>query len=149
MSVLRVLTIGEPVLREKAMVVRNFNENLGRLLDNMAQTMVEYEGVGLAAPQIGISKQVVVIDVGDGLIELVNPVVLGTNGSQIGPEGCLSVPGEFEEVERAAQVKVRAQDRQGQFFEIDGEELLARALLHEIDHLHGILFVDYLNRDEQ
>lgn len=142
MSVLNVVTIGDPVLRERAMEVKHFNNNLARLLDNMSETMEDHEGVGLAAPQVGIPKRVVVIDVGDGLIELINPVIESTSGEQLGPEGCLSIPGEFADVKRARLVKVRAQDRFGEAFNLEGEDLLARALLHEIDHLNGVLFVD-------
>ena len=144
MSVLKVVTIGDSVLREKAITVKNFNENLSRLLDNMRETMVEYDGVGLAAPQIGISKRVAVIDVGEGLIELINPVVVETNGEQVGAEGCLSIPGEYADVRRAKYAKVKAQDRNGEEFFVEGEDLLARALLHEIDHLDGVLFVDHI-----
>ncbi len=142
MSVLKVVTIGDPILREKAITVKNFNDNLSRLIDNMAETMVEYEGVGLAAPQIGIPKRVVVIDVGDGLIELVNPELVETKGEQFGQEGCLSVPGEYADVRRAQYAKVKAQDRSGKEVVVEGENLMARALLHEIDHLNGILFID-------
>ena len=148
MSVLRVVTIGDPILREKAITVKNFNTNLSRLLDNMAETMVEYEGVGLAAPQVGIPKRVVVIDVGEGLVELVNPVVVETKGEQFGPEGCLSVPGEYADVTRAKYAKVKAQDRHGEEIVVEGEDLMARALLHEIDHLNGVLFVDKIEGSE-
>lgn len=142
MSVLKVVTIGDPILREKAITVKNFNDNLSRLLDNMAETMVQYEGVGLAAPQIGIPKRVVVIDVGEGVIELINPEIMETKGEQLGPEGCLSIPGEYADVRRAQYAKVKAQDRNGKEIIVDGEDLMARALLHEIDHLNGVLFVD-------
>lgn len=142
MSVLKVVTIGDPILREKAITVKNFNANLSRLIDNMAETMVEYDGVGLAAPQIGIPKRVVVIDIGEGLIELVNPELVESKGEQFGQEGCLSVPGEYADIRRAKYAKVKAQDRSGKEVFAEGEDLMARALLHELDHLNGILFVD-------
>lgn len=146
MSVLKVVTIGDPILREKAITVKNFNKNLSKLIDNMVETMVEYDGVGLAAPQVGIPKRVVVIDVGDGLIELINPEIIDTKGEQIGQEGCLSVPGKYAEVKRSKYAKVKAQDRTGKEFIVDGEDLLARAFLHEVDHLNGILFVDKIEK---
>lgn len=146
MSILNIITIGDPILREPCMTVRKFNDNLAHLLDNMAQTMRENDGVGLAAPQIGIPKRVVVIDAGQGLVELVNPELIASSGQQTGQEGCLSVPGKYADVSRPAQVKVRAQKRDGSTFEIEGEELLARALVHEIDHLNGILFVDRMEK---
>ncbi|QGG47978.1 peptide deformylase [Heliorestis convoluta] len=142
MAVYEILTVGHPALREKAREVTKFNENLGRLLDNMVETMVAANGVGLAAPQIGIGKRVVVIDVGQGPIELVNPVLVEYKGTIQEVEGCLSVPDYTEEVQRHGWVKVKAQDRQGQEFFIEGTELLSRALQHEIDHLDGVLFID-------
>jgi len=108
----------------------------------MAETMRAADGVGLAAPQVGILRRVVVIDVGDGLIELINPEIIETSGQQQGPEGCLSIPGVSGEVIRPERVKVRALNRNGESFEIDATDLLARALCHEIDHLDGILFIE-------
>ncbi|MGI5825569.1 MAG: peptide deformylase [Bacillota bacterium] len=142
MAIYEVVQIGDEILRAKAQEVRRFDERLGKLLDDMADTMYEAEGVGLAAPQIGISKKVVVIDVGEGLIELVNPRILDSKGKQRGEEGCLSLKGKFGIVNRANWVKVEAQDRNGNVFRIEGEEFLARALQHEIDHLDGILYCD-------
>ena len=136
MAIRQIAKIGEPVLRKKAKVVTKFDEKLVELLD----------GVGLAAPQVSILKRVVVIDVGEGLLELVNPEIIATSGEQIDAEGCLSVPGEDGEVKRPYVVRVRAQDRNGNTFEIEGEELLARAFCHEIDHLDGILFVDKVEK---
>ncbi|MEG0855061.1 MAG: peptide deformylase [Terrisporobacter sp.] len=146
MAIRKIAQIGEPVLRKKAKVVEKFDKKLIDLLDDMADTMYEADGVGLAAPQVSILKRVVVIDIGDGLIELINPEIIGTSGEQIDSEGCLSVVGESGDVKRPYVVRVRAQDRNGNTFEIEGEELLARAFCHEIDHLDGILFVDKVER---
>ena len=112
----------------------------------MADTMYAADGVGLAAPQVGILKRVVVIDIGDGLLELINPEIIEVSGEQLDDEGCLSVAGEYGAVKRPYTVKVRAYNREGQLFEIVGEELLARAFCHEIDHLDGILFVDKIEK---
>lgn len=142
MALRQIVKIGEPVLRKKSKVVKEINDRIIELLDDMADTMYEADGVGLAAPQVSILKRVVVIDVGEGLLELVNPEIIATSGEQIDAEGCLSVPGEDGEVKRPYVVRVRAQDRHGNTFEIEGEELLARAFCHEIDHLDGILYVD-------
>ncbi|MDD2421628.1 MAG: peptide deformylase [Heliobacteriaceae bacterium] len=147
MAIYEILKIGHPVLREKARVVTKFKTNLGRLLDDMYETMVAAPGVGLAAPQIGIAKQVVVIDIGEGRLELVNPEIIQACGHQDGLEGCLSVPGVEREVRRFDSVRVKAQDRHGQEFTFEATGFLARALQHEIDHLAGILFVDRANRE--
>lgn len=138
----------DPVLREKAKPVTKFNKNLHKLLDDMADTMYDAQGVGLAAPQIGILKRVIVIDAGDenGLIEMVNPQIIARDGEQLGPEGCLSIPGINGDVRRALNVTVRGQDRDGNEFEITGTELLARAFQHEVDHLNGVLFTDLAER---
>ncbi|UJF35273.1 peptide deformylase [Paenibacillus hexagrammi] len=135
----------DPVLREKAVTVTKFNSNLHKLLDDMADTMYDAEGVGLAAPQIGILKRVVVMDCGDehgGLIEMVNPEVIASSGEQTGPEGCLSIPGLRGDVSRPMKVKAKAQDRNGNEIFVEGTELLARCIMHEIDHLNGVLFTD-------
>ncbi len=132
----------DEVLRKKCKVVKEITPNLLTLLDDMADTMYEANGVGLAAPQVGILKRVVVIDIGEGLVELINPEILETSGSQTDDEGCLSVPGKYAPVERPNYVKVKAMDRDGNAFIIEGEELMARALCHEIDHLDGILYID-------
>jgi peptide deformylase len=134
----------DPVLREKAKPVTKFNANLHKLLGDLAETMYEAPGVGLAAPQIGILKRVIVMDVGDehGLIELVNPEVVSFSGEQVGPEGCLSIPGLQGDVKRPLQVMVKGQDRNGAEIVIEGTELLARCIMHEIDHLNGVLFTD-------
>lgn len=146
MAVYNIVKIGDPVLREKAKPVSSITPNIIKLLDNMKDTMYEANGVGLAAPQIGVSKRVVVIDVGEGLLELVNPEIIAMNGEEIDTEGCLSIPGIQGEVKRAAEVTVKALNREGKEFEIKGTGLLARALQHEIDHLEGILFVDRLEK---
>lgn len=132
----------EDVLRKKSKVVKEINDNVLTILDDMAETMYSANGVGLAAPQIGVLKRMVVIDIGDGLIELINPEIIEQSGSQTGNEGCLSVPGKSGRVTRPDYVKIRAMDRNGEEFEMEGEELLARAFCHEIDHLDGKLYID-------
>lgn len=140
---------GDEILYKECKEVKVFDKKLTILLDDMYETMQKSDGVGLAAPQVGILKRVVVIDIGDGKIELVNPEIIKAEGLQSGQEGCLSVPGVFGEVERPNDVTVRAQDRNGEFFEISGTELLARAFCHEIDHLNGELFLDKVIRFEE
>lgn len=132
----------DEALKKVCKPVTNFNERLWILLDDLYETMNHADGVGLAAPQVGILKRVAVIDTGDGKIELVNPVITKEEGTQHGSEGCLSFPGVFGEVERPMRVTCKAQDRFGKEFEITGEELLARALCHEIEHLDGKVFLD-------
>lgn len=119
-----------------------FDDKLAMTLDDMAETMYKAEGVGLAAPQIGILRRYCVVDVGDGIIELVNPVIESMSGEQTGEEGCLSIPNRYESVTRPMTVTVRAQDRKGNSFTITAEGFKARALCHEIDHLDGILYID-------
>lgn len=142
MAVYRIVEMGEPVLKEKARPVPKITPNVIKLLENMADTMYEAQGVGLAAPQVGVSKRIAVVDVGDGLIELINPVIIHKEGIETDTEGCLSIPGVKGEVARAAKVRVKALDRHGKEMEYEGEGFLARAFQHEIDHLDGILFVD-------
>ena len=137
----------DDILRKHARKVEKFDKRLGVLLDDMADTMYEADGVGLAAPQVGVLKRCVVIDVGEGLIELVNPEILWAEGEIVGPEGCLSVPGRRGTVARPQKVRVHAQDRHGKHIELTGEELLARCLCHEIDHLDGVLYVDKMIED--
>ena len=146
MAIRQIVQIGDPVLRKKSKVVEKIDEKIIQLLDDMADTMYHADGVGLAAPQVGILKRVVVIDIGEGLLELINPEIIETSGEQLDDEGCLSVVGEAGAVRRPYRVKVRAYDRDGNLFEIEGEELLARAFCHEIDHLEGVLFVDKIER---
>lgn len=146
MALRQIVQIGEPVLRKKSKKVEKIDAKITQLLDDMAETMYDADGVGLAAPQVGILKRVVVIDVGEELIELINPEIIETSGEQIDDEGCLSVVGESGEVKRPNYVKVRALNRNGDTIELEGEELLARAFCHEIDHLDGILFVDKIEK---
>ncbi|QIZ67279.1 peptide deformylase [Geobacillus subterraneus] len=148
MSVLPIVTYPAPVLEQPCAPVTAFDRQLGRLLDDMYETMLAADGVGLAAPQVGIAKQVAVVDVGDehGRIELINPVIVEARGEQVDVEGCLSFPGLFGEVPRAEYVKVRAQNRRGRLFTLSATGFLARALQHEIDHLHGVLFTSKVIR---
>jgi peptide deformylase len=134
----------DPVLREIAKPVPKITPNIIKLLNDMAETMYDAPGVGLAAPQIGILKRVIVMDVGDenGLIELINPEVIYEEGEQFGPEGCLSIPGLTGDVSRALKVSVRGLDRDGNERIIEGSDLLARCILHEVDHLNGVLYTD-------
>ncbi len=140
MAIRNIVKEGDEVLAKKARPVTDFNERLHTLLDDMADTMYESGGVGLAGNQVGTLRRVVVIDIGEGLIELVNPEIIETDGEQESVEGCLSCPGEYGITRRPYYVKVKAQDRFGEFFEIEGEELLAKAFCHEIDHLEGIIY---------
>lgn len=137
---------GDEILSKKCKEVTVFDHKLHILLDDMYDTMNKANGVGLAAPQVGILKRVVVIDIGQGRIELINPQIIKTEGSQTGSEGCLSFPGLFGEVERPEYVKVRALDRNGKEFEVEGHELLARALCHECDHLDGVVFTEHVTQ---
>ena len=145
----KILELGDETLRKTSKPMPKFDLRLWLLLRDMADTMRKAEGVGLAAPQVGILRRVVVIDVGDehGLIELVNPEIIAVEGEQAGSEGCLSVPGRRGWVVRPEKVTVRAQDRNGKFFEITGEGLLARAFCHEIDHLDGVMYVDKMDHE--
>lgn len=146
MAIRNIVKLGDDILRKKCRTQMEFDSRLASVLDDMAETMYRAEGVGLAAPQIGILRRFCIVDVGEGLIELINPVVEDHSGSQIGEEGCLSIPGRYEEVERPMKVTVRAQDRTGKTFRIEGEGLLARALCHEIDHLDGIVYLDRVEK---
>lgn len=142
MALRNIRKLGDDVLRKKCRAVENIDDRILTLLDDMAETMYNANGVGLAAPQIGILKRIAVIDTGDGLIELINPEIIEKSGSQTADEGCLSVPGRYGKVERPQKVTVRAKNRYGETFELSGEDLLARAICHETDHLDGIVFVD-------
>lgn len=134
---------GDPVLRKKAEPVTKIDATLRRLLRSMAQTMYDADGVGLAAPQVGVLQRVVVIDVGEGLLELINPeIITSEDDKELGVEGCLSLPGLVGDIYRSQKVTVRAFNVQGKEFKIEGEGLLARALQHELDHLDGVLFID-------
>ena len=142
MAIRNIVKVGDDVLRKICRTQMTFDQKLWSLLDDMAETMYKAEGVGLAAPQVGILRRVCVVDVGDGLIELINPVITEKSGSQKGNEGWLSVPDRFEEVTRPNKVTVKAQNRMGENIEIKAEGFLARAFCHEIDHLDGILYID-------
>jgi peptide deformylase len=136
------------ILETQCQQVRVFDKKLAKLLNDMYDTMIEFDGVGLAAPQIGLDQQIAIVDIGDeiGTIELINPEILEFTGEQTGPEGCLSFPNLYGEVTRPNWVKVRAQDRKGKFYTLEAEEFLARAIVHEIDHLNGILFTTKVTR---
>ncbi|KKK39615.1 peptide deformylase [Mesobacillus campisalis] len=147
MSVRKIVTYPADILEQVCKTVMVFDKKLGKLLDDMYDTMIEYDGVGLAAPQIGIDKQIAIVDIDDSTTyELINPVILETSGTQTGPEGCLSFPGLFGEVTRPYKIKVKAQNRKGKWFEMEAEDFLARAIQHEVDHLHGVLFTTKVSR---
>ena len=142
MAIRTIRREGEEVLRKKCREVTEMTPRIEELINDMLDTMYEADGVGLAAPQVGVLRRIVVVDVGDGPIVLINPEILETSGSQTGEEGCLSVPGKCGNVTRPNYVRVRALDRNMEPFEMEGEELFARAVCHECDHLEGILYVD-------
>ena len=137
----------DEVLRKHSRRVEKFDKRLRTLLDDMAETMIDADGVGLAAPQVGVLKRCVVIDAGDGLIELVNPEIVSMEGSVIGAEGCLSIPGRRCTVDRPEKVTVIAQNRDGESIRLEAEGLLAVAICHEVDHLDGILYIDKMIED--
>ena len=137
MAVLEVVQIGNPVLKAKAEPVEKINKQILKILDDMADTMYASDGVGLAAPQIGVSKRIIIVDIGEGLIELINPEIVSAEGSVVDQEGCLSVAGFFGDVARAQKVVVQGLNRQGKRVKIKAVDFLARALQHEIDHLEG------------
>lgn len=147
MAIRTIRVRDDEVLRKKAKEVTVITPNIIRTLEDMADTMYDFDGVGLAAPQIGILRKLVVIDVGEGLIELINPVILETKGEQTGNEGCLSFPGQVATVTRPNYCKATALDRNGNEIIVDGEGLMARALCHEIDHLNGTLYIDLMEED--
>ena len=143
MAKLKIVKVGDDVLRKKCRPVEEITPKIIRLLDDMAETMHHAEGVGLAAPQVGVLRRIVVIEVEEGnLIELINPKIIAYAGEQVGNEGCLSVPGKWGIVSRPMHVTVRATNRYGEEFELTGSELLARAICHELDHLDGKLYID-------
>ncbi len=146
MGLRKILNDTEPSLHKVCRPVENFDGKLHKLLDDMRDTLLESGGVGLAAPQVGILRRVVLVDTGEEILELVNPVLVETDGEQVGPEGCLSVPGKYGLVKRPYYAKVRAQDRSGNWFEAEGEELTARCFCHELDHLDGILYTQVMDR---
>ncbi|MCI6296542.1 MAG: peptide deformylase [Eubacteriales bacterium] len=146
MGIRKIMTVKEPCLHKVCRPVEKFDGKLHKLLDDMKETLLDANGVGLAAPQVGILRRVVVVDTGEEMLELVNPELLETSGEQEGAEGCLSVPGKYGLVKRPMVAKVRAQDRDGNWFEVEGEELIARCFCHEIDHLDGIVYTEVMER---
>ncbi len=149
MAIRQVREEGDPILRRISKPVRKITPSILTLLDDMEATMLVEDGVGLAAVQVGSLRRIFIVDVGEGVIEFINPEIIDTSGEQTGIEGCLSVPGMSGTVCRANYVKVKALDRHGKEFTLDGEELLARAILHEYDHLEGKLFVDIVQGELQ
>ncbi len=146
MGLRKILTDAEPALHKTCKSVVNFDKKLHTLLDDMRETLIDSGGVGLAAPQVGILRRVVLVDVETEILELINPVLVETSGEQIGAEGCLSVPGRYGLVKRPNYAKVRAQDRDGNWYEVEGEELIARCFCHELDHLDGIIYTEIMDR---
>lgn len=146
MAIRRIVTRGDDRLNKKCRPVTDFNKRLHDLLDDMKETLAEAQGAGLAAPQVGVLRRAVIIAVGeDEMMELINPEILEQSGEQTGPEGCLSVPGKWGMVTRPNFVRIRAQDRHGEWFEAEGEELIARCFCHEIEHLDGHLYVEHID----
>lgn len=146
MGIRKIMTVKEPCLHKVCRPVEKFDKKLHKLLDDMKETLVDANGVGLAAPQVGILRRVVIVDTGEEMLELVNPELVETSGEQEGAEGCLSVPGKYGLVKRPNYAKVRAQDRDGNRFEAEGEELIARCFCHELDHLDGIVYTEIMER---
>ena len=149
MALRKILTDKEPALHKVCKPVTDFDAKLHKLLDDMTETLIESGGVGLAAPQVGILRRVFLVDVGmeeNEIVEFINPEIIETDGEQVGPEGCLSVPGKSGLVKRPYYAKVRAQDRNGEWFEAEGEELIGRCFCHENDHLDGIIYTEVMER---
>ncbi|MCI7020078.1 MAG: peptide deformylase [Clostridiales bacterium] len=146
MGLRKILTDKDPALHKVCRPVEKFDGRLHKLLDDMAETLEQANGVGLAAPQVGILRRVVLVDTGEEILELINPTLLETSGEQVGAEGCLSVPGKYGLVKRPNYAKVRAQDRYGNWYEAEGEELIARCFCHELDHLDGIVYTEVMER---
>lgn len=142
MAIRKILTLGDEALTKKCRKVETIDQRILNILDDLRDTLYDSGGAGLAAPQVGILRRLVVIDIGDGLIELINPEILSEEGSQTGAEGCLSYPGKWGVVTRPNKVRVRAQNRKGAWVEYTGEGLLARAFCHELDHLDGHMFIE-------
>ena len=146
MGLRKILTDKDSALHKVCKPVEKFDRKLHKLLDDMRETLEDANGVGLAAPQVGILRRVVIVDTGEEILELINPEILATDGEQVGAEGCLSVPGKYGLVKRPYWAKVRAQDRNGQWYEAEGEELIARCFCHELDHLDGIVYTQVMDR---
>ncbi|MDL2205508.1 peptide deformylase [Eubacteriales bacterium OttesenSCG-928-N13] len=147
MAVRKIIEIGDDGLRKTSHPVEKFDKKLHNLLDDMAETMMHADGAGIAAPQVGILRRVVVIDAGEGILELVNPTITSSQGEQINPEGCLSIPGRRCTVMRPQHITLKAQDRNGEWFEMEGEDFFPIVVSHELDHLDGILYVDKMIED--
>ncbi len=146
MAIRNMRTEGDEILSKKSRPVEVFDQKLWDLLDDMKETMAEHNGVGLAGVQVGYLRRLFIVDVGDGVVEFINPQILETSGEQFVVEGCLSFPGKWGMARRPAHVKARAQDRNGNWFEIEGDDLMAQAICHEYDHLDGIVFLDRIER---
>ena len=146
MGLRKILTDAEPALHKVCRPVEKFDWRLHKLLKDMKDPLIDSNGVGLAAPQVGILRRVVLVDTGEEILELINPTLIETDGEQTGAEGCLSVPGKYGLVTRPYYAKVRAQDRDGNWFEAEGEELIARCFCHELDHLDGIIYTQVMER---
>ena len=149
MGLRKILTDKEPALHKVCKPVTDFDDKLHKLLDDMTDTLLDSGGVGLAAPQVGILRRIFLVDIGEEepeVVEFINPQILETDGEQYGPEGCLSVPGKYGLVKRPYYVKVKAQDRNGEWFEAEGEELIGRCFCHENDHLDGIVYTEVMDR---
>ena len=146
MGMRKILTDEDPALHKVCRPVVKFDEKLHKLLDDMKETLAAANGVGLAAPQVGILRRLFIVDTGEEILELINPEILETSGEQCGAEGCLSVPGKYGLVKRPYYAKVKAQDRNGNWYEAEGEELIARCFCHENDHLNGIVYTEVMER---
>ncbi len=144
MALRNIVQVGDPILRKKSREVKEITDRIQILIDDMIETMKDAEGIGLAAPQVGVLKRIFVVDIGEGPLVLINPEIVEQSGEQTGSEGCLSVPDRSGEVTRPNYVKIKGLDRNGNEVEYEGEELLARAFCHERDHLDGIIYTDYV-----
>ena len=147
MAIRNVVQVGDEILRKKSKPVKEFDEKLWELLDDMRETMNKHDGVGLAAVQVGVLRRVIILDINNLKLELINPEIIDSFGEQIEQEGCLSCKGQWGYVKRPQEVTVKAQDRYGNEYVITGVDLLAKALCHEIDHLEGVLFIDKIIKD--
>ncbi len=146
MAIRNIVKIGDPILNKVCRPVTDFDERLWQLLDDMRETLEEADGVGLAAPQVGVMRRLFIMDVGDGLVEAINPEIVSEKGTQEEMEGCLSLPNEWGITKRPRKVQLKAQDRYGKYFYITGEDLKARCICHETDHLNGVLFTSHVIR---
>lgn len=149
MAIRIIRTDDDPVLRKRAKVIESINDRIITLLDDMQETMKDAEGVGLAAPQVGVLKRAMITDIGEGVLEYINPEILESSGEQCEVEGCLSLPDQSGRVIRPERIRVRALNREGDVFELEADDLLSRAICHELDHLNGILFTDRVVEDDE